>query len=76
MTFFVYILRCADGSYYVGHTDDLETRIAAHERGEIKGYTRKRRPIELVFAEEVRTREEALARERQVKGWSRAKRKL
>ena len=73
MTFFVYILRCADGSYYAGHTDDLETRIAAHERGEIEGYTRKRRPIELVFAEEVRTREEALARERQVKGWSRAK---
>lgn len=68
MTFFVYILRCADGSYYAGHTDDLETRIAAHERGEIEGYTRKRRPIELVFAEEVRTREEALARERQVKG--------
>ena len=73
MAFFVYILRCADGSYYAGHTDDLETRIAAHERGEIEGYTRKRRPIELVFAEEVGTREEALARERQVKGWSRAK---
>ena len=73
MSFFVYILRCADGSYYVGHTDDLEPRIAAHQRGEIAGYTRKRRSVRLMFAEEFRTREEALARERQVKGWSRAK---
>ena len=63
MSFFVYILRCADGSYYVGHTDQLEARIAAHERGEIAGYTRKRRPVRLVFAEEFRTREEALARD-------------
>ena len=53
MSFFVYILRCADGSYYVGHTDQLEARIAAHERGEIAGYTRKRRPVRLVFAEEI-----------------------
>ncbi|HLA19013.1 MAG TPA: GIY-YIG nuclease family protein [Dehalococcoidia bacterium] len=68
MSFFVYILRCSDGSYYVGHTDDLEPRLAAHERGEIAGYTRKRRPVRLAFAEEFGTREEALARERQVKG--------
>ena len=73
MSFFVYILRCADGSYYVGHTDQLEARIAAHERGEIAGYTRKRRPVRLVFAEEFGTRQEALAREMQMKGWSRAK---
>ena len=73
MSFFVYILRCADGSYYVGHTDQLEARIAAHERGEIAGYTRKRRPVRQVFAEEVTSREEALAREMQTKGWSRAK---
>ncbi len=73
MGFYVYILRCADGSYYVGHTDDLPQRVAQHERGDIPGYTRKRRPVELVFADEFPTRIEALERERQVKGWSRAK---
>ena len=67
------MLRCSDGSYYVGHTDQLEVRIAAHERGEIAGYTRKRRPVTLVFATEFPAREEALAREMQIKGWSRAK---
>ena len=73
MPFFVYILRCADGSYYAGHTDDIEARLTAHDRGTIEGYTRKRRPVRLVFAEEVASREEALAREMQIKGWSRAK---
>jgi len=73
VAFHVYNLRCADGSYYVGHTDDLETRIAAHQRGDIDGYTRTRRPVRLVFSEQVPSRLEALERERQVKGWSRAK---
>jgi len=73
MGFYVYMLRCADASYYVGHTDKLERRVSAHERGEIPGYTHTRRPIRLVFADEFPTREEALARERQIKGWSRAK---
>ncbi|HZP27133.1 MAG TPA: GIY-YIG nuclease family protein [Dehalococcoidia bacterium] len=73
MSFWVYILRCADGSYYVGHTDNLEARVSAHQAGEVAGYTRTRRPLHFVFAEEFPTREEALARERQVKGWSRAK---
>ncbi len=73
MSFYVYILRCCDGSYYVGHTDDLETRVAAHNRGEIEGYTRGRRPVRLVFADEFSSREDALSRERQIKGWSRAK---
>ena len=73
MAFHVYMLRCSDGSYYVGHTDDLETRIAAHQRGDIDGYTRTRRPVKLVFTEEAPSRLEALERERQVKGWSRAK---
>jgi predicted GIY-YIG superfamily endonuclease len=73
MPFYTYVLRCADGSYYVGHTDNLEHRIAAHERGEVEGYSRTRRPVRLVFAAEFATREEALARERQIKGWSRAK---
>lgn len=73
MSFYVYILRCADGSYYVGHTDDLETRIARHQRGEIEGYTRTRRPVRLVFVEQFPSRYEALERERQIKGWSRGK---
>ena len=73
MSFWVYIMRCADGSYYVGHTDNLDARVSAHHAGEIEGYTRTRRPVHLVFSEEFPTREEALAHERQVKGWSRAK---
>ena len=60
-------------SYYIGHTDDLDKRIADHKRGGISVYTRKRWPLELVFSESFPTREEALAREQQVKGWSRAK---
>ncbi len=73
MSFCVYILRCADGSYYVGHTDDLEKRLAAHQRGEIRGYTLSRRPVQLVFHEEFPSREDAFLRERQMKGWSRRK---
>jgi predicted GIY-YIG superfamily endonuclease len=71
--FYLYILCCADASYYIGHSDDLEKRVSDHERGGISAYTRKRRPLKLVFSEQFATREEALARERQVKGWSRAK---
>ena len=73
MSFHVYILRCVDYSYYVGHTDDLQRRIAQHDAGQIPGYTDGRRPVRLVFAQEFSTREEALAAERQLKGWSRAK---
>jgi predicted GIY-YIG superfamily endonuclease len=73
MGFHVYILRCSDTSYYIGHTDDLERRVAEHEYGGVTVYTRKRRPLKLVFLQEFPTREEALAREQQIKGWSRAK---
>ncbi len=74
MTFWVYILRCADNSYYTGHTDHLERRLAEHTTGAIPTcYTYKRRPVELVFSQEFTTREEALAAERQIKGWSRKK---
>ncbi|HYG66787.1 MAG TPA: GIY-YIG nuclease family protein [Anaeromyxobacteraceae bacterium] len=71
--FHLYILRCVDDSYYVGHTDDLDARIAAHRWGEIPGYTATRLPVELVYATDFPTRDEALRAERQVKGWSRAK---
>ena len=73
MAFFVYILRCADGSFYTGHTDDLESRIAEHEAGAFHGYTKKRLPVELVFSDEFPSREDALDREKQIKGWSRSK---
>ncbi|MBS3907388.1 MAG: GIY-YIG nuclease family protein [Syntrophaceae bacterium] len=73
MSFWVYILRCAGNSYYTGHTDNLDKRIVAHQTGEIEGYTSTRLPVTLVFADEFPTREEALDRERQIKGWSRKK---
>ncbi|MBL8501713.1 MAG: GIY-YIG nuclease family protein [Nitrosomonas sp.] len=72
--FWVYILRCADGSYYTGHTDDLDRRIGQHQAGEYHdGYTAARRPVTLMWSQECTTREEALAAEMQIKGWSRKK---
>lgn len=71
--FWVYILWCSDGSYYAGHTDNLETRIVLHHTGECECYTNTRRPLELVWSQEFTTREEALSAERQIKGWSRKK---
>jgi LAO/AO transport system kinase len=70
--FFVYMLRCSDGTYYVGHTDELERRVAQHRAGEIIGCTHERRPVELVWSQETATREEALAAELRIKGWGRA----
>jgi LAO/AO transport system kinase len=67
------MLRCADGSYYLGHTDEIERRVAQHQAGEVEGYTHERRPVELVWTQETATRDEALAAERRLKGWSRAK---
>jgi putative endonuclease len=72
--FWVYILRCADGSYYTGHTDDLEKRLGQHDAGQIPGcYTLKRMPLVLVYSQDFVSRAEALSAERQIKGWSRAK---
>ena len=73
MAFHAYLLRCSDGSFYAGHTDDLESRIAAHQMGMIPGYTLARRPLHLVWTESFGTRDEALTAERRIKGWSRAK---
>ena len=73
MSFWVYILRCADDSYYTGHTDNLERRIGEHQDGLCNSYTAGRLPVELVFSQECSTREEALAAEQQIKGWSRKK---
>jgi putative endonuclease len=73
MAFFAYILLCSDGSYYTGHTEDLEIRVADHQAGRFGGYTRKRRPVRLVWSQDFASRYEALSAERQIKGWSRAK---
>lgn len=69
----LYILRCADGSYYVGTTrDSLETRVAQHQAGTFAGYTR-RLPVALVFHQFFDHVEDAIAAERQIKGWRREK---
>lgn len=74
MDAYVYILRCADGSYYVGSTRaSLEQRIAQHNAGTFGGYTARRRPVQLVFQENFDRITDAIAAERQLKGWTRAK---
>ena len=70
----VYMLKCSDGSFYVGSTRDLERRMLEHMSGEGAAYTRSRQPVELVFAEEYERVDEAYTREKQLQGWSRAKR--
>ena len=74
-TYWVYILKCSDGSYYTGSTSNLEKRISEHQNGLIKGYTSKRLPIELVFSEYFDDVYLAISAERQIKGWTRAKKK-
>ena len=73
LAYYVYKLRCSDGSDFVGHTNDLEQRPAAHERGATEGYTLSRRPVELVFSDQFSTRLESFYRERQIRGWSKAR---
>ncbi len=70
----VYILKCSDGSYYTGVTNDVDRRLYEHQSGyDEKSYTFKRRPVELLFAEHFYDVIRAIAFEKQVKGWSRAK---
>lgn len=73
MAFYAYLLRCRDGTYYVGHTDDLEHRMAQHQSGALGGYTARRLPVVLLWSEWFQTRDDAFAAERKLKGWSRAK---
>jgi predicted GIY-YIG superfamily endonuclease len=73
MGYWVYMLRCADGSYYVGHTVDLVRRVAEHNAGQGGVYTAARLPVRLVYSEECTSRDEAATRERQIKGWGRNK---
>jgi putative endonuclease len=71
----IYILRCADGSYYTGITRrSVEERVSEHMQGLIPGcYTDARRPVKLVFSEQYERIDEAIAAERRIKGWSRSK---
>lgn len=70
---FTYILRCADGTLYVGHTEDLASREQTHNEGKGAQYTSARRPVRMVYAEEHSSAANATARERQLKCWSRKK---
>ena len=67
------MLRCSDGSFYVGCTINPENRFGEHQAGTHGGYTLTRRPVETVWAEELQHIDDAITAERQIKGWSRAK---
>ncbi len=74
MSAYLYMLRCADGSYYVGTTrGSLEKRIVEHNAGTFDGFTALRRPVTLVFSQHFELVEDAVSAERQVKGWRREK---
>jgi predicted GIY-YIG superfamily endonuclease len=74
MSAFLYNLCCSDSSYYVGTTQDgLEKRVGEHQTGAYDGYTAYRRPVKLVFHQAFERIEDAIAAERQVKGWRREK---
>jgi tRNA/rRNA methyltransferase len=71
--FYAYLLRCADGHHYAGHTDELESCIAQHQAGAIPGYTLNRRPVTLVWSGRFPDRDQAFAAARRIRGWSRAR---
>lgn len=74
MPYAIYILKCADGSYYTGLTKELTARVLEHQTGaHPEAFTFSRRPLELVWSEIVETYPEAFRWEHQIKGWSRAK---
>ena len=70
---YLYILRCVDGSFYTGITKDLDNRLKKHNDGKASRYTRTRRPVELLYQERCRTRTQALVRECEVKAFPRKK---
>jgi predicted GIY-YIG superfamily endonuclease len=70
---YIYVLRCADDSFYVGETDDVGQRVSRHNEGRGSSFTATRRPVRLVFTELHESRDQALVRERQLKRWTRAK---
>jgi putative endonuclease len=72
-SFVVYILRCADGAYYVGSATDVPARVAAHNAGRGPRFTARRRPVTLAHTECFDTMHRAREREMQIKRWTRAK---
>jgi predicted GIY-YIG superfamily endonuclease len=72
-SFFVYILRCADGSLYIGHTSNVEDRVASHNDGRGALWTACRRPVNLVYQEQHPSEVKAITRERQLKRWTHVK---
>ena len=76
LLFYVYILKCGDNSYYIGHTDNIEKRILEHKFGKYSGYTSSRLSIKMVFMQTFASRYEALIAERQMKKWTRVKKEL
>ena len=75
-TYYVYILKCSDNSYYTGITNNLERRIREHNAGINKGcYTYNKRPLNLVFQQEFNDVIQAIYFEKKIKGWTRAKKK-
>ena len=72
---YMYIVECADGTYYTGSTVNLEKRLWEHENFMGANYTRKKHPVKLVYCEEYTRVDEAFYREKQVQGWSHAKKK-
>ena len=71
--FYIYILKCNDGTYYTGHTDNLEKRLAEHNNNTYECYTSTRLPIKLVFVQEFASRSEAIDAERRIKKWGKRK---
>ncbi len=69
---YTYLLRCADGTYYCGWTNDLDKRVAAHNSGKGAKYTKTRRPVELVYYETFETKQEAMSCEYHIKRLTRA----
>jgi tRNA/rRNA methyltransferase len=69
----VYIVRCSDGALYIGHAENIDERLARHNRGEATSFTAHRRPVSLVYSEGFSARKAAVARERQLKRWTHAK---
>ncbi|MDQ0350379.1 putative endonuclease [Alkalibacillus filiformis] len=65
--YYIYMLRCKDGSLYTGYTNDVESRVAKHQTGEAAKYTRAKLPVQLVYQEEFETRSEAMKREVAIK---------
>jgi len=71
--FYVYMLKCSDHSFYVGHTDNLAKRITEHQAGVVPCYTKKRLPVTLVWSQACASREDALAAEIKIKRWTHRK---